>query len=104
MKNLKIALVAAILIFASVSYGTSRPDRPERIQTLSLKQAMANPGLVQAMHQQLEPALFSGDQSIHYAIVEFEGKTYSIYGTWNAWRSFFMRDLRVRPDVVSRDL
>ena len=101
MKNLKFTLVVAILTFATVSFGTKAPDQSGSVQVLSLEQAMTNPALVYAMYQQLDPEFVSKNHTIYYANVEFEDKIYSIYGTQKAWRSFFMRNLRARPGVIS---
>ena len=46
MKNVKFALVAAIVSLAMLSYAADIPDRPGRIVKISLEQAKTNPGLV----------------------------------------------------------
>ena len=101
MKNLKIALVAALFSFATLSFAGGFSDRPDRVQSISLEQAISNPDMVQAMHEQLDPDFLNGEQTVFYAVVTFAGKVYVVHGSSRAWKAFFMNTIKVLPKAIA---
>jgi len=96
MKTLKIALIAAVVSFALMSYAGVDTENPaqkvekERIIKITLKQALTDPGLVCAMYQQLTPAFLQVEQpGLYVASVRYKFKLIEIYGTREAWVLFF---------------
>ena len=99
MKNVKFVLVAAIVSLAMLSYAADIPDRPSRLVKISLSQAQTIPGLVIAMHDQLDNNFLKVEKPTYYAVVKYAGKAWLIYGTHKAWTRFFM--LKVRAEKHS---
>ena len=104
MKNVKFALVAAIVSLAMLSYAADIPDRPGRVVVVTLEQAQTNPGLVKAMYDQLDSDFLKLDQKVYYATVKYAGKTWLIYGTKKAWTKFFMRNVRAKAKANNQHI
>ena len=92
MKTLKLTLIAAILSFAMVSYaGVNPPKHAKKIVKISLTQALKEPGLVNAMHNQLSMAFLKLEQpGLYTANVKYNLNVYKIYGKREAWIRFFI--------------
>ena len=92
MKTLKLALVAAILSFAVVSYAGIKPSpTAKKVVKISLRLAQTNPALVKSMCAQLT---FSKLKAIpkgpYVGLVHHREVIYKIYGTRTQWSRFFL--------------
>jgi hypothetical protein len=101
MKTLKLALFATLVAIAMVS--VSRADefksKPKFVQKISMtiEQAVQDPGLVAAMYAQLNPADVLYFPSLPYfAEVKYNGAIYRISGTRTQWLRFFKKT-GIRP-------
>jgi hypothetical protein len=93
MKTLRLALVAAILSFALISYAGIKPgqNQSKKVVKISLKLALTEPGLVRAMHAQLKISFLKIDQQGQYVgTVFYHQVVYKIYGTRTEWIRFFI--------------
>ncbi len=57
MKATKFVLIIAFLAFATMSYSSNDPE-PQRVVKITLKKAMGDCGLVQAIYQQIDQKIF----------------------------------------------
>ncbi len=92
MKTTKIFIVIAILAFASMSY--AKVDNLPHPIKISLRKACEHRGIVMAIYQQIDPRTFlQNDQHGYYcATVYYHRITYIIYGKYEEWVDFFLRD------------
>ena len=92
MKTTKILIVIAIFAFASMSYAKA-DNLPHPIK-ISLRKACEHRGIVFAIYQQIDPRTFlQNDQNGYYcATVYYHRTSYFIYGKYEEWVDFFMRD------------
>lgn len=102
MKTIKLILVVAILAVAASGYAGVDPG-PKYVK-ISVKRAMENRGLLNAMYHQLNKDFLyvaqSGrvDKQRHYfAEVKYNRCVYLVYGTYDDWMFFFSRELRELP-------
>ena len=97
MKTTKLILVAAFLSFAAMGYSQAESDRSPFTARISLENAIQNPDLAAAMHQQLNPDMLKNDRAgrIITARVIVKRTIYVVYGTRGAWAKFFEK----RPDT-----
>jgi len=101
MKTLKIALFATFVAFAmvSVSHADEFKSKPRFVQKISMtiEQAVQDPGLVAAMYAQLNPADVLHFPSLpYYGEVKYNGAIYRITGTRTQWIRFFKKT-GIRP-------
>ena len=95
MKTTKFVLIAAILSFALMSFTTNEPcpfgsDPGSVAVKMSLRTAMQNPGLVLAMHAQIDRSILQGnDLKSYVAHVRYNRVSYTIYGSRAQWQDFF---------------
>lgn len=95
MKTLKFVLIAAILSFGTMSFTIEDPGPFSTNQTqlavnISLRAAMNNPGLVIAMHSQIDKSFLQLDQNGPYtALVYYNRVRYVISGSYDQWKAFF---------------
>ena len=100
MKILKLTLIAAILSFAMISYAGVKPQKEhaQKLIKISLTQAVKEPGLVAAMHDQLTMAFLKVEPQGQYtALVKYNLNVYKIYGTRTAWIKFFISTPKPLP-------
>ena len=93
MKTLKLAMIAAILSFAMISYGGIKPTphQAKKVVKITLTQALKEPGLVNAMHTQLKISFLQVEPNgLYVATVRYNLVVYRIYGTRTAWIRFFI--------------
>jgi len=93
MKTLKLALVAAIISFAMISYGGIKPapTQAKKVVKISLRLALTEPGLVIAMRAQLKISFLKVEpQGLYVGTVKYNQVVYKIYGTRTAWVRFFL--------------
>jgi len=92
MRALKLAMVAAILSLAMVSYGGIKPTvNAKKVVKISLRQAQTEPGLVIAMRAQLKMSFLKVEpQGLYVGTVKYSNVVYKIYGTRTAWVRFFI--------------
>lgn len=92
MKTTKIFIVIAILAFASMGYAKA-DNLPHPIK-ISLRKACEHRGIVMAIYQQIDPRTFVPiDQNRYYCVtVYYRRITYVIYGKYEEWVDFFLRD------------
>ena len=102
MKSLKFILVAvffAATTMIDANAGKPKIPRASNNVYLSLVEAIQNPGLVNAMHQQINPN-FVGEPEIQYLTyrVTYKDHLYLITGAVEQWDLFFSyRWFRLRP-------
>jgi len=103
MKTLKLVMIAAIVSFAMVSYATAdkKHDHPvnKQIINLSFDMAIQNPGLVAAMHLQLNDNFLSVNQQTYTVDVLYMGYIVRITGTYAQWSSFFSNKIKLVDDL-----
>jgi len=95
MKTLKLAMAVMFLAFAMISYAgeeTPSNEPPNKVIKIRLTQAITNPGLLEAMVEQLDLTLIHEDISGYYVgVVTYNEVTYWVFGPLNAWKRFFDR-------------
>jgi hypothetical protein len=92
MKTIKLALVIAILGFASMVYADVEPGSV--CFRIPLKKAIQNQKLVRAMYEQLDMSFINVDQNgLYVARVLFNRNIYFIFGTYEEWLVFFTMDI-----------
>ena len=108
MKTLKLALVATLVAFAMIS--VSRADefkaKPKfkKMVTVTIEQAVQDPGLTAAMYAQLNPADVLYFPSLpYYGEVKYNGAIYRISGTRTQWIRFFNK-IGVRPVYQNKEV
>ena len=95
MKTTKVILVAAIMVFATISFAqietkvNSLKPVSELPSHISLKTAMHIPWLALAMRAQLSPRFLVVDQPMYTVTVRYNNAVYYIYGSYNDWKHFF---------------
>ena len=92
MKTLKLAMVAAILSFAVISYAGIKPTpTAKKTVKISLRLAQTNPALVKAMCAQLTfSKLKAVPKGPYVGVVHHREVVYAIYGTRTQWVRFFL--------------
>jgi hypothetical protein len=106
MKTLKFAMIAALIACTMVSLASTDgfKSKPKMIRVLNLtiEKAVQNPGLVVAMHQQIDKNELLGTLQHYYVTnVTYNGVTYRISGTLSQWLRFF--GLTIEPPVNPRN-
>jgi hypothetical protein len=96
MKTLKITLIAAIVACTMISLanagGVTENPKFKKVMNISIEKAQTNPGLVIAMHQQInQEVLLHNPGHVYQATVIYQGTTYRIIGTLDQWVKFFTR-------------
>ena len=93
MKATKFVLCFAMISFVVLAYSESEPN--QRSVKIKLIKALENPGLVQAMHQQLDLSLLNVDGRYGpiTARVVYNRTVYFITGKYLQWKKFFLKDL-----------
>ena len=101
MKATKLFLIIAMLAFVSASYADI-DVKPKVDVRVALRKAIANPGLCQAIYQQVnESELFSVEKKgLYTAKVRYHRVVYTIYGKYEEWRDFFLMDPVLLPMPV----
>ena len=95
MKTLKYAMVAVLVACTMVSLASADgfKTKPKFNQlpvvSISFSDAVKIPGLVAAMHQQLNPGFLSNNQLFYTQRVVWSGKVYMIKGIYVQWYRFF---------------
>jgi hypothetical protein len=94
MKTLKIAMIAAFVAFAMVSLANTdgfkiKPDK--KVVHMTINDAIKIPGLVVAMHQQLNDDFLKSNQRSYTKDVIYLGVIVRITGTYDQWKLFFRR-------------
>jgi len=92
MKTLKIAMIAAFVAFAMVSLANNdgfktKPDK--KVINMTIDQATKIPGLVVAMHEQLNEDFLKNNQRSYTKDVVYLGVIIRITGTYAQWKLFF---------------
>ena len=92
MKTLRLAMVAAILSLAMISYAGVKPTTTgKKVVKISLRQAQTEPGLVNAMHAQLKISFLKVEpKGLYVGTVYYSNVIYKIYGTRTQWVRFFL--------------
>ena len=95
MKTLKLGLVAILLAATAMAYAINeQDDRIRRCEKISLNDACNSRGLVKAIYEQVDQS-FLGDAAFRklYSVnVRYHGKMYLVYGKYQEWIDFFLRD------------
>lgn len=92
MKNLRLAMVAAILSLAMLSYAGVKPSPTSKtVVKITLKQAQTEPGLVIAMQAQLKISFLKVEKNgLYVGTVYYNNVIYKIYGSRTQWVRFFL--------------
>ncbi len=96
MKTTKFISVLAILTLATDTWS----DRtPKESHTDTLQKACEYLWLVITIYQNIDPKNFMQQELQEYytVIIDNEGMKYMVYGRYNEWEDFFMRDFRMVP-------
>ena len=102
MKATKFVLIIAFLAFATMSYSSNDPA-PQKVVKITLKKAMENRGLVNAIYHQVDPRTFLQNEhdAPYIANVYFRHVHYAIFAKYEEWVKFFLKDPNdVTPDVL----
>jgi len=91
MKTLKLAMIAAILSIAMISYaGVDPKPNAKKIIKITLTQALQNPGLTAAMYDQLDMGFLKLEHpGLYSATVSFNKNVYKVYAKHKEWVRFF---------------
>ena len=92
MKTLALTMITAIMALAMVSYAgnTQKPGHVNVIK-ITLEKALEEPGLVAAMHKQINISFLKPDQNgLYCAYCVYNKNVYRIYGTREAGIKFFL--------------
>ncbi len=93
MKATKFFLMIALVSFALMSFAGNDVDRTNHKVKISLIEASHNPGLSQAIYQQVDQSILGGERSgVIVARVSYKKTTFMVYGSYNQWRRFFTVD------------
>ena len=102
MKPLKLIIIALLVSVAAVNLSNAdgfKTKPKSKIVNLTIQQAVQDPGLVLAMHQQLNPDFLSVNQQVYVRVVNYNNYTVRISGTYDQWRIFFRVDLENISDI-----
>ncbi|HSG67684.1 MAG TPA: hypothetical protein VK994_03185 [Bacteroidales bacterium] len=101
MKTLKLSMIAAILAVALISFAGTKP-KPVQVKyiiKITLAQAVQEPGLANAMRDQIDMCFLKLDHhGLYSAYCGYNNSFYRIYGTRDAWVNFF---LNKKPKITS---
>ena len=91
MKALKLAMVAILITstMACLAGIDGIKPKPKKAYTISLLKARHIPGLVAAMHAQIDPRFLYNDPPVYTAEVTYNGAVYRITVTLAQWVAFF---------------
>ena len=93
MKTLKLVMIMAIFAFTTVAIAEhpSKINPNKRTIELTFEQAIQNPGLVSAMHNQLHDDFLgtNTNQQMYTVTVAYMNYNFRITGTHNQWSLFF---------------
>ncbi|HSG67685.1 MAG TPA: hypothetical protein VK994_03190 [Bacteroidales bacterium] len=93
MKTLKLSLIVAFLAVAMAGFANmdSKPLPAKKVVKITLAQALSEPGLVDAIRQQVSiSSLLVEPNGLYVATVNYTNVVYKIYGTREAWVKFFL--------------
>jgi len=101
MKTLKFALIAALVACTMVSLANvdGFKSKPKKVINITYDRAIQIPGLVIAMHQQLDDEFLNKIEHLYVVEVTYHGKLYRILGSRQSWLNFF----RPKPGKYSPD-
>jgi len=107
MKNLKLVMIAALITFTSVGFAQTGEYigklKPETIK-ISLDEALAMPGLVEAMYEQLDESMLDGEPGEVVVLkVEYKDVVFLIIGKREAWLSFFEKEKVIIEEEKDKD-
>ena len=93
MKTLKLSMIVAILSVFLIGYANAdtKPLPAKKVVKISLVKALEEPGLVNAMREQLSLAFIKVEPNgLYVATVYYNRVIYKIYGTRGEWVKFFL--------------
>jgi hypothetical protein len=96
MKTLKLIIIALFVTVTAINFSNAdgfKAKPTAKIINLTIQQAVQDPALVLAMHQQLNPDFLSNNQPVYVGVVKYNNYTVRISGTYDQWRIFFRIDL-----------
>lgn len=96
MKPLKLIIIALFVSVTAVNLSSADGFKTKPVSKfiyLNIQQAVQVPGLVAAMHQQLNPDFLVIEQEVYVGSVNYNNYSYRISGTYDQWRIFFRVDL-----------
>lgn len=100
MKATRFFLMIALVSFALMSFATNDSDRPMLKVKISIEKASHNPGLAQAIYQQVDQSIMGNDTPAFIsAEVKYNRTIYVVYGTHSQWLTFFTIDRTISRTV-----
>jgi len=104
MKATKLILIVAFLSFAAMGFSKEDVKSGPLTITISLEKAVENPRLVSLMYQQLDSRVVLNQNPgelprIITAKVKTRLAVYVIFGTLDAWKEFFKKQLSANPKM-----
>ena len=101
MKAMKLTMVA--ILIASTMVCLANADgfkaKPKKVYNITLVKALHVPGLVAAMHDQIDPGFLNNNQLVYTAEVIYNGALYRITGTTIHWKMFFTPKWKIKTDI-----
>ena len=89
MKTVKLVMIATLLTFTAVSIANAGSTGKMNDINISFEKAIQNPGLVVAMHQQLNGDFLSSDKTVYNVNVVYQNIIFRITGSRAQWEIFF---------------
>jgi hypothetical protein len=92
MKTLKLVTLVSIVLVTIASITSTaevRADHAKNNVYISFDQAIKDPGLVQAMVEQIDNFFLQRNQIYYTAEVNYDSRVYFITGSSSQWRWFF---------------
>lgn len=101
MKAMKLALVAILIASTAVCFANADGfhGKPNKVISCTLAKALTDPGLVAAMHAQLNPDFLNNNQLVYTVNVYYGGNLYRISGSEIQWRLFFNPKWKVKTEI-----
>jgi len=103
MKNLKLVIIATILVFSIVSVANA--DRITKLQQkksmeIRFEKVVQNPVMVRVMYQQLDASMINDNMVFRIKLrVFYKNVEYLISGTYEQWATFFNLHVVSEGDV-----
>jgi len=101
MKAMKLAMVAILIACTTVCLASADEikAKPKKVINTTLVRALHVPGLVAAMHAQLDPGFLNNNQLVYTVDVNYNGVVYRITGTEIQWKLFFSPKWKIKSEI-----
>ena len=95
MKTLRLGLLAIFLVATAMAYTVNDDgNRYRRCVKISLHDAYSSRGLIKAIYEQVDESFIGGAafRKEYTVNVKYQDKMYLVYGKYQEWINFFLRD------------